>query len=131
MKTLSRLAIVMLGLLAPLCAQQTSSNLPLPTLQESHRYGYFGVRGPDDPQLASNKDVFKSRTFLIAHGIYLTSEIVDSRFHREPLHTELPAALSLTALDYVAYRFIWKPLALAGPIVGTEHYLQDAFRGRQ
>jgi hypothetical protein len=83
---------------------------------------FWQTRRWNEPDLASNKQVFKSKVFVISHLAAFGLAIAAKKHATVAANggaipgwgdTLGPPAL-LTGIDYVAYRWFWKPLSLIG-----------------
>lgn len=96
--------------------------------------GFWTFRkSPNAPPLRTNRQVFKSKTFLILNGCYVASVITDVEYthgRAETRVSEYPAMLAIIGLDYVMDRFFTRAYSIEGPIYGIQHYVRDAFKGK-
>jgi len=85
---------------------------------------FWTYRGLDEPPLRTNKQVFRSKLFIATHVGGAIAMIVACRNSRsrEEWHSEVPAVAALFGMDYLQFRFIGGPNALAAPIYEMIHY---------
>lgn len=98
------------------------------------RVGFWTFRnGPNYPSLRSNREVFRSKTFLILNGLYAASVVTDVEYthgKREARASEYPVIPAIIGLDYVMDRFFTRAFSVEAPIYGIQHYVRDAFKGK-
>jgi hypothetical protein len=82
------------------------------------------------PPLRSNRQTFKSPTFLLSQAAMVGSMIVACRNRRsgEAWHSEAPAVAGVFGLDYLMARFFGEPFALGPAVYATVHYSQAAVK---
>jgi len=85
---------------------------------------FWTYRGWQEPPLRSNKEVFRSKVFLATHIGGAIALIVACRNKRSREHwdSEVPAVGAVFALDYLQFRFIGGPNAVAPAIYEMIHY---------
>lgn len=90
---------------------------------------FFQFRGADDPQNATNRQVWHSKVFVAAHICYVVAVLYDihhTHQARETYESEVPAIPAIIGLDYVAYRFLSPSLSTEAAVYGVIHYSLDA-----
>ena len=83
-----------------------------------------------DPLLRSNKQVFKSPTFLLAQGAMILAMVAACRNPRsgEDWSSEAPAVGAVLAMDYLSFR-VFGGLYATGPAsYATWHYAKAAMK---
>ena len=102
---------------------------PLPELgtqpeRDSSSVHFWTYRGAYDPPLRTNQQVFRSKVFVGAHIGGAIAMIVACRNSRsrEDWHSEAPAVGAILGLDYLQFRFIGGPNAVAPAIYEMIHY---------
>jgi hypothetical protein len=103
-----------------------------PPLPESEKQSYrdpsslhfWTYRGWQDPPLRTNKQVFRSKVFLAAHVGGAIAMIVACRTGNsgENWGSEVPAVAALFGMDYLQFRFVGGPNAIAAPVYEMIHY---------
>ena len=85
---------------------------------------FWTYRGPADPPLRTNKQVFRSKLFLAAHigGAIAMIVACRSKNSGEDWGSEVPAVAGIFGLDYIQFRFIGGPNAIGPPIYEMIHY---------
>jgi hypothetical protein len=91
---------------------------------------FWTYRGLEDPPLRTNKQVFHSKIFLAAHIGGAVAMIVACRspHSREDWGSEVPAVAALFGMDYLQYRFVGAPNAVAPAIYEMIHYSRASTR---
>ena len=130
----AKFGVLMLLLCSAAFAQLPDAPTPQPTTWEQ-AHGkpaqFFTFRSKwQDPPLRSNKQVFKSPTFLISQSAMILSMVVACRNPRsgETWGSEAPAVAGVFALDYLGARFFSMPYALGPAAYATVHYSRAATR---
>lgn len=79
---------------------------------------FWTYRGWDEPPLRNNKQVFRSKLFVGAHvgGAIAMIMACRNKNSRENWASEIPAVSALFGMDYLQFRFIGGPNALAAPV---------------
>jgi hypothetical protein len=87
-------------------------------------------RGWDEPPLRTNKQVFRSKIFLATHvgGAIAMIVACRSKNSKEDWGSEVPAVAGLFGMDYLQYRFIGAPNAIAPAIYEMIHYSRASTR---
>lgn len=85
---------------------------------------FWTYRGWQEPQLRSNKQVFQSKIFLAAHIGGAIAMVVACRTKNsgEEWKSEAPAVAAMFGLDYLQFRFVGGPNAVAAPVYEMIHY---------
>ncbi len=85
---------------------------------------FWTYRGAYDPPLRTNKEVFRSKLFVGAHigGAIAMMVACRNKRSREDWHSEVPAVGALLGMDYLQFRFIGGPNAVAPAIFEMVHY---------
>ena len=85
---------------------------------------FWTYRGAGDPPLRTTKQVLRSKVFVATHIGGAIAMIVACRNQRsrEEWHSEVPAVGALLGLDYLQFRFIGGPNAVAPAIYEMIHY---------
>lgn len=85
---------------------------------------FWTYRGWQDPPLRSNKQVFRSKLFIATHvgGAIAMIVACRSKTSREKWHSEVPAVAAMFGMDYIQFRFVGGPNAIAPPIYEMVHY---------
>jgi hypothetical protein len=85
---------------------------------------FWTYRGFQDPPLRTNKEVFRSKLFLAAHIGGAIAMIVACRTKnsKEDWGSEVPAVAGLFGMDYLQFRFIGGPNAVAPGVYEMIHY---------
>ncbi len=85
---------------------------------------FWTYRGTYDPPLRTNKEVFRSKLFVGAHigGAIAMMVACRNKRSREDWHSEVPAVGALLGMDYLQFRFIGGPNAVAPAIFEMVHY---------
>lgn len=104
-----------------------------PTLQpdrDPSSVHFWTYRGWQEPPLRTNKQVFQSKIFLAAHVGGAIAMIVACRspHSREDWGSEVPAVAALFGMDYLQYRFIGAPNAIAPAVYEMIHYSRASTR---
>ena len=91
---------------------------------------FWTYRGWQDPPLRTNKQVFRSKLFIATHvgGAIAMIVACRSKTSREKWHSEVPAVAALFGMDYIQFRFVGGPNAIAPPIYEMIHYGRAATR---
>ena len=102
---------------------------PKPEVYTSVRTGppakFFTFRGSwEDPPLRTNKEMFKSKTFVLSQLGAVTAMIVACRNPRshEEWHSEVPAVIFMSGFSYLGGRFFTQSFAVAPGVYGIIHY---------
>jgi len=100
------------------------------TEQDSSSVHFWTYRGWQDPPLRTNKQVFHSKIFLAAHVGGAVAMIVACRSPRsgESWGSEVPAVTALFGMDYLQFRFVGGPNAMAPAIYEMIHYSRASTR---
>ena len=124
-------------LLCPLCVGQALPDAPTPqpTYTDyvvhntpntpAKQPGFFAFRGSwEDPPLRTNKQMFRSKTFILSQLGAATAMIIACRNPRsgEEWHSEVPAVIAVAGFSYVGGRFFTQSFAVAPGIYGVVHY---------
>jgi hypothetical protein len=85
---------------------------------------FWTYRGWQDPPLRTNRQVFHSKVFLAAHigGAIAMIVACRSKNSREEWHSEVPAVAAMFGMDYLQFRFVGGPNAIASPVYQMIHY---------
>lgn len=85
---------------------------------------FWTYRGWQEPQLRTNKQVFQSKIFLAAHvgGAIAMAVACRTKNSGEEWKSEAPAVAALFGMDYLQFRFIGGPNAVAAPVYEMVHY---------
>ena len=103
----------------------------MPQLQRDPATVHFWTyRAWGDPPLRTNKEVFRSKLFLAAHVGGALAMIVACRNKnsREDWSSEVPAVAAMFGMDYLQFRFVGGPNAVAPPVYEMIHYGRAATR---
>lgn len=99
-----------------------------------HKAKFFTFRKSwQDPPLRTNKEVLKSKTFLLAYGGLWAAMITDITYthgKRESWGSEAPAMAGVTLLGIVGDKYFTRSFMVGPAVYGIQHYVKDAFRGR-
>lgn len=85
---------------------------------------FWTYRGADDPPLRTTKQVFGSKVFVATHigGAIAMIVACRNKRSREEWHSEVPAIGAMLGVDYLQFRFIGGPNAVAPAIYEMIHY---------
>jgi hypothetical protein len=85
---------------------------------------FWTYRGWQDPPLRTNKQVLHSKVFLAAHIGGAIAMIVACRTKNSAVScgSEVPGAAAMFGMDYLQFRFVGGPNAIAAPIYEMIHY---------
>ncbi|HYM75757.1 MAG TPA: hypothetical protein VE377_07245 [Candidatus Dormibacteraeota bacterium] len=85
---------------------------------------FWTYRGLQEPPLRTNKQVFHSKVFLAAHvgGAIAMIVACRSKTSKEDWGSEVPAVAAMFGLDYVQFRFVGGPNAVAPAVYEMVHY---------
>lgn len=105
------------------------SKTPQPARDPSSVH-FWTYRGWQEPPLRTNKQVFHSKIFLVAHVGGAAAMIVacHSRRSGENWDSEAPAVAALFGMDYLQFHFVGAPNAVAPPIYEMIHYSRASTR---
>lgn len=87
--------------------------------------GFWTFRkGPDAPILRSNKEMFKSKTYVLSMAGGAIAMVVACRNKRsgEDFASEVPAVIGVDAMSYLMGRFFAMPLAVGPQVYEMVHY---------
>ena len=112
----------------------SATQSPKPTTWEAYKgkkanFATFRYKSTD-PLLRSNKQVFKSPTFLLAQGAMILAMVAACRNPRsgEDWSSEAPAVGAVLAMDYLSFR-VFGGLYATGPAsYATWHYAKAAMK---
>lgn len=81
-------------------------------------------RGWQDPPLRTNREVFRSKVFVATHvgGAIAMIVACRSRNSREGWGSEVPAVAAMFGMDYLQFRFVGGPNAVAPAVYEMIHY---------
>jgi hypothetical protein len=85
---------------------------------------FWTYRGWQDPPLRTTQQVFHSKLFLGAHigGAIAMIVACRTRTSREKWHSEVPAVAAMFGMDYIQFRFVGGPNAVAPAVYEMVHY---------
>jgi hypothetical protein len=85
---------------------------------------FWTYRGWEDPPLRTNREVFRSKLFIAAHvgGAIAMIMACRSRTSKEHWDSEVPAVAAIFGMDYLQFRFIGGPNAVAPAVYEMIHY---------
>jgi len=85
---------------------------------------FWTYRGWQDPPLRTNKEVFRSKVFLIAHigGAIAMVVACRSKTSKEDWGSEVPAVAAMLGMDYIQFRFVGGPNAVAPAVYEMIYY---------
>lgn len=91
---------------------------------------FWTYRGWQDPPLRNNKEVFRSKVFVAAHVGGAIAMIIACRTKNsgESWGSEVPAVAAMFGMDYLQFRFVGGPNAVAPAIYEMIHYSQASAR---
>lgn len=84
-----------------------------------------------DPPLRTNRQAMTSKRFLILHVALFASFVVDNRVThgaRERWHSELPAIVGVSGMDYLTSRYFTEASSVEAPLYGVQHYVRDVLK---
>ena len=93
------------------------------TEQDPVSVHFWTYRGWQDPPLRTNKQVFHSKVFLAAHigGAIAMIAACRTKNSGESCGSEVPGAAAMFGMDYLQFRFVGGPNAIAAPIYEMIH----------
>lgn len=97
----------------------------MPRLQRDPSSVHFlTYRGWGDPPLRTNREVFRSKLFVAAHvgGAIAMIVACRSKHSREDWGSEVPAVAAMFGMDYLQFRFVGGPNAVAPAVYEMIHY---------
>ena len=96
----------------------------LPPYRDPSSVHFWTYRRWQEPPLRSNKEVFRSKLFVAAHigGAIAMIVACRSRNSGEDWGSEVPAVAAVFAMDYIQFRLVGGPNAIAPPIYEMIHY---------
>ena len=99
-----------------------SANLQL--ARDPSSVHFWTYRSWQEPPLRTNGQVFRSKVFLAAHigGAIAVALACHTRNSGEHWGQEIPGVVALFGLDYVQFRYIGGPNAIAAPVYEMIHY---------
>ena len=91
---------------------------------------FWTYRGFEDPPLRTNKQVFRSKLFIATHIGGLISMMVACRTKRskEEWGSAAPAVAALFGMDYLQFRFVGGPNAIASAVYEMIYYSWESTR---
>jgi hypothetical protein len=91
---------------------------------------FWTYRGWQDPPLRNNKEVFRSKVFVAAHVGGAIAMIIACRTKNsgESWGSEVPAVGAMFGMDYLQFRFVGGPNAIAPAVYEMIHYSQASAR---
>ncbi len=106
---------------------------PYPPLHESGKLQverdpssvhFWTYRGFQDPPLRTNKQVFRSKVFLATHigGAIAMIVACRTKTSKEDWGSEVPAVAAMFGMDYIQFRFVGGPNAVAPAVYEMIHY---------
>ena len=91
---------------------------------------FWTYRVWEEPQLRSNKQVFHSKIFIATHvgGAIAMAVACRTKNSGEQWKSEVPAVSAMFGMDYLQFRFIGGPNAVAAPVYEMIHYSRASTR---
>ena len=91
---------------------------------------FWTYRGLQDPPLRTNKQVFRSKVFLAAHigGAIALIMACRTKHSGEDWGSEVPAVAAMFGMDYLQFRFVGGPNAVAPAIYEMIRYSRASTR---
>lgn len=87
--------------------------------------GFFAFRKSyKDPPLRTNREVFTSKVILVTHiaGFAAMMVACSRKNSHEHWHSEMPAMIAVSGMDYVGDRYFTRLFGVAPMIYATVHY---------
>lgn len=99
-------------------------SIKIPAERDPSSVHFWTFRGAEHPPLRNNKQVFHSKLFLAAHVGGAIAMVVACRTKNsgEEWASEAPAVAAMFGMDYLQFRFIGGPNAVAAPVYEMIHY---------
>jgi len=100
---------------------------PLPelgTTPSQRPANFLTYRRRNDPPLRTNKQVFQSWPFVLAHvgGGAAMAVACGTKYSGETWGTQVPIVAALFGMDYIQFRFVGGPNAIGAPVYEMVHY---------
>ena len=91
---------------------------------------FWTYRGVQEPLLRSNKQLFRSKIFLSVHIGGATAMAVACRTKNsgEEWKSEAPAVAAIFGMDYLQFRYVGGPNAVAAPVYEMIYYSRASTR---
>jgi len=101
-----------------------------PAERDAASVHFWTYRGWEEPPLRSNKQGFHSKLFLTAHigGVIAMAVACRTKNSREEWSSEVPAVAAMFGMDYLQFRYIGGPNAVAAPVYEMIHYSRASTR---
>lgn len=98
--------------------------------RDAEKVHFWTYRSWQDPPLRTNREVFRSKLFLLTHAGAAATMIAACRKRnsREDWDSGVPAVVGMFGMDYIQFRFVGGPNAIGAPIYQIIHYARASGR---
>jgi hypothetical protein len=109
-------------------ARSQSTNLPLPTRQESQADSFLKFGDGESTLHPSKKSWVLFTALHAAAWSVLVYDVKTTHGVREHAGSEYPAVAAVTAMDVLTFKTMWQPLGCAPPLWVIQHYARDVVK---